>query len=384
MTGKKISVLFISSWYPTRIRPTEGNFVQKHAEAAARYAEVNFLHVAFDKSLKSKYDYQKEIRNNVTVHTVYMAYPKINFILFKILRYIRAYFWGFAKIYEGKAKPDVVHANVLIPVGLISYLFYITKKIPYVISEHWTAYLPQDPIKPGRKIILYRYFAKKASRLMPVTNHLAMAMINMSVHGKYSIVSNVVDTSLFTLADDRKDTVKHILHVSSLLDVQKNFSGILVALTELAEKRDDFMLEVIGDGDYEQYKTKIAKLNIADKIIFHGTKSTSEVASVMRKCDFLLLFSNYENFPSVISEAMSCGLPVLSTNVGGISEHVGKQDGLLLEMKNVDELIAQLDRMLDICRDYHKQDIRDYAVSNFSYEVVGKQFFDIYKQVICS
>jgi len=48
MEAAKINVLFVSSWYPTRDKPTAGNFVQKHAEAVALYASVDVLHVAFD------------------------------------------------------------------------------------------------------------------------------------------------------------------------------------------------------------------------------------------------------------------------------------------------------------------------------------------------
>jgi len=384
MSAHKINVLFISSWYPTRLRPTDGNFVQKHAEAAALYSNVVFLHVIFDPSLKNKYEYQIEVRNNVRTHIIYLAYPKIHLPLLKFFRYVKAYFYGYKKIFGTSEKPDIVHANVLIPVGLIAFLFHLTKKIPYVISEHWTAYLPQDPNKPGRKLFFYRYFAKKSAMLMPVTDHLAKAMEKMSVSGNYSVVPNVVDTSLFFPGPERKEMVKRIIHVSSLLDIQKNFSGMLVALVHLIDKRSDFIFEIISDGDFDQYKRKFEKLGICDKMVFHGRKSTEEVAAIMQHCDFLLLFSNYENFPCVIPEAMACGLPVLSSDVGGIAEHVNKSNGILIEAQIIDELIVQLGTMLDTCRNYDRTRIRSYAEQHFSYDVIGKQFFEIYKQVLCS
>ncbi|HOV10909.1 MAG TPA: glycosyltransferase family 4 protein, partial [Bacteroidales bacterium] len=170
----------------------------------------------------------------------------------------------------------------------------------------------------------------------------------------------------------------------SLLDQQKNFSGILLALSLLAEKRDDFVLDVVSDGDFEQFARKYEKLNITHKLVFHGRRNTDEVAAIIRRGDFLLLFSNYENFPCVIAEAMACGLPVLSSDVGGIAEHISPANGLLVEAQNIDAFVVQLNRMLDTCRSYDKNSIRDYAEKHFAYEVVGKQFFEIYKQVICS
>ncbi len=384
MKAAKINVLFVSSWYPTQDKPTAGNFVQKHAEAAAHFASVDVLHVAFDRSLKTKFEYQKEEKNNITSHLVYIRPPGIKCSLIKTIKYIKAYFYGYKMIYGHQGKPDIIHANVLMPVGLIAFLFHLFKKVPYVITEHWTGYLPQDPNKPGWRLCLFRFFAKKAARLMPVTAHLVNAMKKSGIKGNYTVVPNVVDTRLFLPANAQTDKVKRIIHVSSLLDQQKNFSGILLALSLLAEKRDDFVLEVVSDGDFEQFARKYQKLNISHKLFFHGRKNTGEVAAMMQRADFLLLFSNYENFPCVIAEAMACGLPVLSSEVGGIAEHIGPARGLLTEAQNIDALVLQLDQMLDTCRSYDKNAIRAYAEKHFAYEVVGKQFLEIYNQVICS
>ncbi len=384
MEAAKINVLFVSSWYPTRDKPTAGNFVQKHAEAVALYASVDVLHVAFDKSLKKKYEYQKEEKSKVTSHLLYIRPPSLRCPFIKTLKFIKGYFHGYKMIYGHQEKPGVIHANVLIPVGLIAFLLHLAKKIPYVITEHWTGYLPQDPNKPGWRLWFFRFFAKRSGRLMPVTEHLVAAMKKSGVQANYTVVPNVVDTRLFLPSDVHSGQVKHIVHVSSLLDQQKNFSGILLALSLLAEKRDDFVLDVVSDGDFEQFARKYEKLNITHKLVFHGRRNTDEVAAIIRRGDFLLLFSNYENFPCVIAEAMACGLPVLSSDVGGIAEHISPANGLLVEAQNIDAFVVQLNRMLDTCRSYDKNSIRDYAEKHFAYEVVGKQFFEIYKQVICS
>ena len=52
--NSKIKVLFISSWFPNRVKPTFGNFVQKHAEAVSLFADVSILHVCFDENLTEK------------------------------------------------------------------------------------------------------------------------------------------------------------------------------------------------------------------------------------------------------------------------------------------------------------------------------------------
>lgn len=385
MVPSNYNVLFLSSWYPTRDNPTMGNFVQKHAEAVALYAKVTVLHVCFSKDITEDKEIVTEEKNNLTTHIVYIKKTRVQIPFFrevsKLWKIIRAYQYAYKQIYNHD-KPDMVHANILIPVGLIAYLFYKTKNIPYIVTEHWTGYLPGDPNKPGHSMFFFRHFANEAACIAPVTDNLTNALKSFSIRNNFRVVPNVVDTDLFLGKEKNVDGRKHILHISSLLDVQKNFSGILVALGKLKVRYSDFLLEVISDGDFEQYRKKIESLGIGSDIIFHGKKNTEEVAAIMQHCDMLLLFSNYENFPCVIPEAWSCGLPVLSTNVGGIAEYMNAENGILVEPHDIDFLAEKLEFMLASLETFDKQKIRDYAVNHFNYTVIGSQFIDIYNKVL--
>ncbi len=385
MNQPKIKVLFISSWFPNKENPTVGNFVEKHAEAVSLYADVTVLYVCFSALITAKQEYVYEKHNRLDVHIIYLKKYKtfIPFItsVLKFFRVLKAYHIGFQKIYKN-SKPDIIHANVLIPIGLIACYFKLIKKIPYIITEHWTGYLPQDENKPGSSILFYRYFAKKAAFLAPVTQNLAAAMQDFNISGNFKVIPNVVEVKLFEKKKVSTANIKRIIHISSLDDKQKNISGILIAIHEMAKHRNDFVLEIISDGDFEQYHEKIERLGIVDKIIFHGKKNTAEVAAILCQCDFLLLFSNYENFPCVIAEAMSCGLAVLSTDVGGIAEHVNENNGILIESHNMEMFMDALQNMLNNCRNYDADKIRAYAENHFSYEIIGKQYFEVYHSVL--
>lgn len=386
MPEKKLNVLFISSWYPTRITPTNGNFVEKHAESVALFANVVVLHICFDPSLKKGKEYDVEKRNDLTIHRIYLKKQKFHIPLLsdllKLIKITRNYYYGFRIIYTKKTKPDIVHANILVPIGFIAYLFRFTKKIPYIITEHWTGYLQNDPRPKVRFLSLYRIFARKAAALTPVTNNLADAMKTFSINGNFTTVPNVVDTTVFRLKQKTEELVKHILHVSSLDDKQKNFGGIITALAGLLKKRKDFILDVVSEGQYDLFLPQVKAAGLENMIIFHGLKQTREVADIMEQSDFLLLFSNYENFPCVIAEAMSCGLPVLSTDVGGIAEHVDENSGMLIKKGDIAALVQRLDDMLDRCRTYDMHALKKYADNTFSYEVVGMQYVQLYNKIL--
>lgn len=385
MSEKKLNILFLSSWYPNRLNPTIGNFVQKHAESVALHANVTVLHVCFDKNIPNKSETEIIVRNNLTEYLVYIKKPSVKiplvFCILKLFKTINAYQRIFNKIFQ-QGKPDLIHANVIIPISLIAYWFYLTKRIPFVITEHWTGYLPNDPNKPGKSLLFYRFFAGKARYLMPVTENLAGALKNYGIKGKYRIIPNVVDTNLFYPLDKPSRNITEILHISSLYDRQKNFSGILQALKIVSEVHQDFRLHVISDGNHSCYMDLITKLGLDSYILFHGIKNTAEVAEIMQQNDFLILFSNFENFPCVIPEAWASGIPVLSSDVGGISEFITKENGVLVSPGNVDEFAEALIQMIYKHKEFDKQLIREHAEKNFSYHNIGMKYLNLYKTII--
>ena len=88
--------------------------------------------------------------------------------------------------------------------------------------------------------------------------------------------------------------------------------------------------------------------------------------------------------PVVINEAFATGLPVLSTRVGGISEHVNAGRGRLFEPGNREVLVNELNQMLDHFTDYHPEEIRKYAQEHFSMKAVGDQLSKIYELALKS
>jgi len=380
---EKIKVLFISSWYPTRVNPTLGNFVQKHAEASSLFADVRVLHVRFDDALtEKKFDFVYSNTHFLKTLIIYCKRPW--FAPFRILRFFNAYKKGLKILTEQNWKPDIIHGSVLFPVGLVLLFCKSFKKIPLIFTEHWTIYTKADPSKPSMIMKFYtKMISKRTSRILPVSEDLSKAMQFMGLTGNYQVVPNVVDTALFTVVPKKQSDKKNILHISTLVDVQKNVFGILNGIKKCSEQRHDFVLNIVSDGNQDMFIEAAKEMGLYNSFVFfHGTKTTNQIAEIMQQSDFLLLFSNYENFPCVITEAFSCGIPVLSTNVGGISEHLTPKHGMLIKPKDEQELVLSLNAMLDNLNTYDAQFLHQYAEDNFSYEAVGKQFYEVYNELL--
>jgi glycosyltransferase involved in cell wall biosynthesis len=173
-----------------------------------------------------------------------------------------------------------------------------------------------------------------------------------------------------------------MLHISTLRDEAKNFSGILRTIERLRQQRDDFELHVIHDYEAPEFKAFVKEHNLSDCVIFHGKKTSSEVAEAYQKSDFFVLFSNFENLPCVIVEAFASGVPVLSTAVGGIAEILSPERGILINSGDEDALLRGMDTLLNHSSDYNHEAIRKYAIETFSNEIIGKQIFEEYKKLV--
>jgi glycosyltransferase involved in cell wall biosynthesis len=379
MSPDSYNILFLSSWYPNNLSPQNGDFVQRHAKAVSLYSKVVCLHVIRDRNQAKKFKFVENSEGNFNEVLIYFN-QKICSRLF----YTFYYFKGYKYIKNKFDKPDIIHANVLYPIGIITYLISLVYRIPFVFTEHWTGYAKGifNQLSYVKKK-LYQFFGKKAKRILPVTNDLKCQMIKSGIKGKYKIVPNVVETEIFKIAIPKLGEVKEILHVSNLNDHHKNASGILRSIASLKELRQDFILNIIHSEENSDLVELSNSLGITDKYVkFCGRKDYDEVAKFMSNSAFLVLFSNYENLPCVIVEAFASGLPVLSSDVGGISDHLSEERGLLITKGDEKELVDKMNYMLDHCYEYDKTLMHEYAVDNFSCKNIGKKFMGIYKEIL--
>lgn len=371
--------------------PTLGNFVQKHAEAVSLNSNVAALFVCSDIDCSEKFETTECTINNVFTVNVY--YKKVTHSIplisqfQKATRYIRAHFKGLKIISRKFGKIDLVHHNILYPAGIIAWYLKKTRNIPYIITENWTGYLPSKNNHLGfLQKTISKNIAGNASCITPVSKDLQDAMIHHGFKSGYEIVYNVVDISLFkplqNISTDRK--IK-FLHVSTLDDAHKNISGMLRVIAQLAKQRNDFECHFVGDGDTAPHISTAKQLSIYNNFaFFDGTKTTFEVAELMCHSNCFVLFSNYENLPCVMIEAFASGIPIVSSTVGGIPEHVSAELGLLVKPKDEKALLEALNRMIENLKanKYSSETLSNYAKENFSYEKVSEKFHCIYYRIL--
>ena len=398
-----MNILHLLSWFPTPDDPTLGNFCVRMIDALPEECHSVILSVCDGKDMTKSFEV-KEIPGVRHTHVqIYIRPPKINAI--RKLKMLRMYQYGLKYIKQRFFNPDLIHLHVTYPLGQVALLWKKLLGYKYVLTEHWTIYQPQNKDvlvgKLKRKIIK---IANNAELIMPVSLNLQRCMEGHGVNNRFQVIYNLVNTDMFKLREppcidsnrttsarnDLQGSIKndihvwkkHILHISTLRDEAKNFSGILRTIERLRKQRDDFELHVIHDYDAPEFKTFVKEHHLEDCVIFHGKKTSAEVAQAYQDADFFVLFSNFENLPCVIVEAFASGVPVLSTSVGGIAEIVSPERGILIPQGNEEALLQGMNQLLDHSSEYDRQAIRDYAIKTFAAQNIGQQIFEAYKEVI--
>ena len=126
----------------------------------------------------------------------------------------------------------------------------------------------------------------------------------------------------------------------------KNYPLMLNSIAKVAEKTREFHLTMVGDGpELESLRALAASLNIEELVTFTGF--TKEVPKIIKQQDVFLCSSDYEGISIAILEAMSIGLPVIATNVGGIPETViDQKTGILVAPNNTSEFASAIEQLL--------------------------------------
>lgn len=383
VSAPKKHILLLPAWYPSEEDPMFGLFVQNYAAMLSSEYKVTVLF--YNSKAAKRREKSINIQSNKGYNEVGIHYFSSN----KFLRSI-GLFTGMHKAYKivrkRFGKPDLVHVQILTRMAVFARIINIRFGIPYVITEHWSRYLPEHKSYRGwlRKKITERV-CRKSNGMSAVSEYLAKYMQKEGLRhrNQYHILYNVVDTNLFQLKKSNLDrNKKQVVHVSCFENKSKNLTGMLDALALVTEKRSDFKVILAGTGDdFDMIYRYAENLELLDCIEFPGLISAEEVANYMRESDFYIQSSHYETLSVVIAEALCCGLPVLSTAVGAIPEIVNETSGILVPDNATKELATAFGLMLDSCHDYSTEKIRENAVNQFSSGAILQKFNAFYKLV---
>jgi glycosyltransferase involved in cell wall biosynthesis len=279
--------------------------------------------------------------------------------------------------------PALCHVHVAMKAGIIALWLKNKKSIPYVISEHWTGFLPEADDKITDKSFYlqstWKRIVSNADGFSTVSNKLAEAIQKLFAVKQISIIPNVVNTSIFYPAIINHSAIRFI-HISSLAKF-KNAKAIIQAVAILQKEYPSAILDVFG-SEGKELKTVVTDLQLEKSIHFHSEVPQQVLAEYVRQSTALILYSNYETFGCVIIEANACGIPVIVSDIPVFHETVTEGiNGTFVPANNPEALAKRMTDVINNHVSFSKQAIEASSLK-YSYENVGKQFSNWYNEIL--
>ena len=313
-------------------------------------------------------------------HPRYLVIPKIGMSMAPWLMY-RGTKRMAAALCRDQVGFDVIDAHYFYPDGVAAAMLGRLLGRPVVISARGTdVNLLPDFALPRRQIL---WAAEQASAIIAVSEALKQRMIDIGIAAeKISVLRNGVDSDLFAPAD--REAVRSELGLTKPTMVAvgnvlatKGQDIAIRALTIL----DDTELLIVGRGaDESAFKTLAQSLGVADRVHFVGRVKQEDLARYFSAADVSLLASVREGWPNVLLESMSCGTPVVASNVGGVPEIITRSEPGRIMPERTPEALAEAVRSLR-AEAPDRQAVRAYA-EGFGWDETARAQADLYAGVV--
>ena len=183
------------------------------------------------------------------------------------------------------------------------------------------------------------YFLNKADIITVPSKYLQNILNDNSIKSKY--LPNIIrDDNVYF---KKREKLKPILIVTRTLDEVYNIPLSIMAFKDLKKVVPDAKLKIVGDGKLKNEILELVKKENIDDIEFIGRVPNSKIGEILNTADIFINTSNKDNMPLSLFEALACGLPVISTNVGGIPDYFTDGiNGFLIEPNNKEQLTNKI------------------------------------------
>lgn len=350
---------------------------------AFKLSELPELEVTFITSTKSIKKTKTVRKNNLTV-MYFVSPPKVN--LLTLFNYT---------VYKIKNIIDAINPDIVHGIGTEHIWPTISTKCKRknVITLHGILHAFNKNENLGF-FSLKRFFAFREKKILE--NNQNIISINPYVNEvcnkinsnhSYFYIPNPV-SELFKNVHAIPNQSNQILFIGDF-EVRKNIGLLLQTISsdELL-KNYDFKIKIIGrikDQEYYDSVMNSISQNVIDLIQIEPFMFPKDIAIEMSKSSMLVLTSLNETAPMVIAEAMTVGLPVIATNVGGVKHMIDhNKTGYVIDSGSSDQLFIYLKKLLadNNLRKKVGDAAREFAITQYDSEIVAKKTLMVYENIL--
>lgn len=260
-----------------------------------------------------------------------------------------------------------------------------------------------EPGSSAHTTIWVARLCARLSRRMPA-RIVACAQAAVRVHAgigydaaRMTVIPNGYDLSRFAPDASAREQLRRewgvpddvpLVGMVARFDPQKDHANFIGAIVALVQRGVDFRAVLVGTGmtaDNRDFVVQIQAAGLSDRVLLLGPRT--DVPKVMNALDIHVLSSAYgEAFPNVLAEAMACGTPCVTTDVGDAARIVG-DTGWVVPVRDAGALVAALEAALCAWRDRaawvdRQQRCRQRISAEFAIETMVRRYREVWAQAV--
>lgn len=384
--NKKIKhILIIPSWYPLYSGDVGGSFFRE--QTIALKAKGMNVGVIFPqaRSIKNAFTGFNGIKAEVdegiiTYRDAYITLPKCKG--FNQNRWLKRGVRLFDLYVKENGKPDILHAHSLFNGGLLANVLSQKYDIPFVITEHSTAFsrglISQKQILDAKSVV------ENSSCCVAVSNEFKVILNEQLKTDKWVYIPNIVNDIFLNMPFEnslKKAECFRFINIC-LLDPKKKVDLLIKAFSLVHKLIESVELEIGGDGpELDNLIDLVNELGLQKKVKFHGRLTRDSVLEKVSKADAFVLSSEFETFGVVLVEALALGKPSIATKCGGPESIITPEVGFLVDKNSPEALAEAMIKLYKNQGNYNRDEIREYCRREFSEASVVSRLLRVYNDI---
>lgn len=371
--------LFVARGYPTDKYKTYGIFEFDQAKALVQKG-VKVVYASLDlRSIRRwrRWGIFKETIQGVEVYSINIPLGKISK---KSLR--KVYIWALEKLYKriekDQGRPDLIHSHFTD----LSYAASILRgklDIPLVVTEHSSKINNEEIDKDLFQAAKIAY--NKADKVIAVSQSLK-ERIKTKFHIDSIYIANMVDLEIFKYEEKKENDSFRFVSTGNLIEI-KRMDLTIQAFYNVFKDKEKVSLEIFGQGvDKDKLKELIKSLGLESKVRLMGLCSRKDIAKTLLEADCFVLASRSETFGVAYIEALAMGLPVIATRCGGPEGFVNEDNGMLVDVDDLDSLSETMKYMYENIDEFDRKKIALETKRRFSSNIIAEEILDVYKEIL--
>ncbi len=303
---------------------------------------------------------------------------------FTMLAYVLSGLWAGLRLIL-LDRPDIIHTHFAVPSGALAWMLSVLTGIPYVLTAHLGDVPGGVPEKTGKWFRWLEPFtkpiwkrAKKVVAVSEFTRQLALQHYSVDIQ----VIPNGADVTHLAPAEIKVNTHPRLVFAGRFV-YQKNPVAIVQILSQLKDL--NWQCTMLGDGPmFEDVKREIGQAGMNERFDLPGWVTSEQVLDHFSKSDILFMPSFSEGLPVVGVQALTKGLAIVASRIGGFLDLVDEnKNGYLIDVRDKDafaEILRELISDKDLLFQFRAASLKKSR--DFEIQKVADQYLIIFQDVM--